>query len=241
MPGLETDDEDDEDIALHAGTFLQEVTVDKLETALGQAQKAVKHALSAPRPSTSSDPAVDALSLILKSRVSGLVKDEVATVQHSVIHTKVLGWTIQAEQLLFDLLLWEWLERQVEDSWRQNVRDIGPHGSSKLFGLMHTIDNLLAGHARTHNLDASNFLSDFAPGQAQYALTVPKRRYSSADDSSVLFDYTFQILADWMGLPDSKKSMPKAWYARELIDRVGIHALSLRAVTKAANQSRSSS
>jgi hypothetical protein len=126
--------------------------------------------------------------------------------------------------LLLNMAAWEWLQ---ETSFR------AAHDHRHwLFGLGTRVrDSQLAKNEIT--LSRADHFPNMNPQSGTTTFTFKPKRYSASkpfSPSSTVFD----ILAIWLGFPETHKFRPKAWFARTMLQHMGPSSLLLDAVWKAA-------
>ncbi|KDR66009.1 hypothetical protein GALMADRAFT_148182 [Galerina marginata CBS 339.88] len=145
----------------------------------------------------------------------------------SLSNAQVGVWAEKADALMLSILLWEWLERQLVEAYDASEA----HGLTLLLAECGEIMR----DGKQRDIDASDYLDGFLAGECTYTFNILRLNRASVN-RRIIIDKATEVLALWYKLPSFKRDRPRSWYAREVIEQVGIHALALKPVTKAANR-----
>jgi len=134
-----------------------------------------------------------------------------------------VGLLVKQRQLLMaNMLIWEWLARQLDLAYEQERDD----PSSGLGRLLRRLEIALESRPTELSVDASEFLPHFVKGEAVYHSSQATKRYIRADKLETV-SLASAVLQHWLSFPDKSTYQTQSWFVRELLDQVGPQILLL--------------
>lgn len=209
--------------------FLTKVTIKTLEEELQESGK-IKHKH-------------DALS---SKKITQTMLDELRTAKKITTNTIQLirgygSFVLQskmevnaqlAENYMMKVIVWDWVEWSVELGWHETSYDPGETTNLGICKLLLQIQ-VSAAKSGLFHLDSSSYLLDSTEKRDPYILNFPCKIELRPSE---IRRCATEILAFWLDLPDPIQGLPQSWFLKEIIKRIGISVLRLRAVMKATNR-----
>lgn len=143
--------------------------------------------------------------------------------------------SLRLQALILDVLLADCLDGMIRASWPFHLPPTSsPASSAGLSALIRKVSTALVERPGGHILDAADYLDGFTPTRCQHIISHPYRRCTTVSASEVYWR-VLVILCEWLVLPDPSKVFPRAWFASEIISRIGVEALHLDFVQRGAD------
>lgn len=204
--------------------FLSKITTDTIRAQIEE----VEHASAGPRIASKMMTARTNILQAISSKtpISNNTVALLTEYQKAVAQSSCGKWTDQAEHLLLNMLLWDWIETMVSEGWEQVERD-----DDELAGIALLLKDLSAG--RNLELRSTTYFADLSD-QTYAVPSAPKKRTTFH-----ILQQAIKIMANWLSLPkDFVHYQARSWFIKEVLCHIGPQGLRLSDLLKASDQVR---
>lgn len=170
------------------------------------------------------------LTVLDATTISKTASDVVANYQATQNSSRVGLWSSRAEGLIANFLFWNWIEDHVTCAWfHEGTRPSTTQASSKITQLFVDLRQMHKNRPCSKPFDAANYLEGFSIGEAIHQIEYKHKSFfirSAVDECEEVVD----IIASWLKIEKQDRKRAQAWVVRELVARVGAHALTIEPV-----------